>query len=60
MECVPEEEQADFPSTGARARQLKRFERDLEAWLSTPEGRFAAFTAGAAVRAGQVAGAERS
>jgi hypothetical protein len=45
MLAVPTEERADFPTTGSRARLLKRFERDLEAWLQTAEGRFAAFTA---------------
>jgi hypothetical protein len=34
-----------FPRTGSRARRFKRFERDLQAWLSTPEGRFAAWRA---------------
>ncbi len=56
MERVPEEERADFPVAGARARQLARFERDLEAWLRTPAGRFAVFTA---TRAAEPAGAVR-
>jgi len=34
-----------FPNAGARARLLKRFERDLEQWLSQPEGRFARWRA---------------
>jgi hypothetical protein len=49
MHAVPTEERTDFPTTGSRARLLKRFERDLEAWLRTAEGRFAVFTACAAV-----------
>jgi len=40
-----------FPRHGARARIWSRFERDLRAWLETPEGRFAAW------RAEQAAGA---
>jgi hypothetical protein len=35
----------DFPQAGARARRFKRFERDLQAWLATPEGRFATWRA---------------
>ncbi len=34
-----------FPVAGARARCLNRFERDLERWLATPEGRFATYEA---------------
>lgn len=34
-----------FPSFGARARLWARFERDLRAWLETPEGRFATWCA---------------
>jgi hypothetical protein len=49
MHAVPTEERADFPTAGARARLLQRFERDLEAWLRTAEGRFAVFTARAEV-----------
>ena len=49
MHAVPTDERTDFPTTGSRARLLKRFERDLEAWLETAEGRFAVFTARAAV-----------
>ncbi len=51
MDQVPTEERIDFPTVGSRARQLKRFERDLAAWLRTAEGRFAQFTARAAVTA---------
>jgi hypothetical protein len=51
MYAVPTDERAEFPTAGARARLLKRFERDLEAWLRTAEGRFAVFTARAAVEA---------
>ncbi|MGK2936282.1 MAG: hypothetical protein ACSLFR_00520 [Solirubrobacteraceae bacterium] len=42
---LPAEERADFPRTGVRARRWFRFERDLRAWLETPEGRFAAWDA---------------
>lgn len=35
----------EFPQAGARARLVKRFERDFRAWLATPEGRFAAYCA---------------
>jgi hypothetical protein len=42
---MPVAELADFPTTGFRARTLARFERDLSAWLSTCEGRFASWTA---------------
>jgi hypothetical protein len=48
---VPIEERVDFPAAGARARRLKRFERDLHAWLATPEGRFAAWYAHTAIAA---------
>ena len=34
-----------FPEYGARARRWNRFERDLRAWLETPEGRFAEWRA---------------
>ena len=49
MDRVPDEERADFPRLGARARCLARFERDLERWLRTPEGRFAQYTAAQSV-----------
>jgi hypothetical protein len=49
MYAVPTDERVDFPTAGARARMLRRFERDLEAWLRTAEGRFAVFTARAEV-----------
>jgi hypothetical protein len=45
MCVVPVEEREHFPAAGARARRFKRFERDLQAWLATPEGRFAAWRA---------------
>jgi len=45
VDAVPTEERVEFPTTGSRARLLKRFERDLAAWLDTAEGRFAVFTA---------------
>jgi len=35
----------DYPRHGARARAWERFERGLEAWLATPEGRFAVWAA---------------
>ena len=35
------EELTDFPRAGFRARRWLRFERDLQAWLDTPDGRFA-------------------
>jgi hypothetical protein len=47
-----QEEQAAFPTFGARARALKRFERDLTDWLATAEGRFAAWDARRAVLGG--------
>jgi hypothetical protein len=42
---MPQEERGDFPAAGSRARAMKRFERDLHAWLGTAEGRFAEWTA---------------
>ncbi|EHN10535.1 hypothetical protein PAI11_26420 [Patulibacter medicamentivorans] len=42
-------EQDAFPRAGFRARRWQRFERDLALWLSTPEGRFAAWRAAQAV-----------
>jgi hypothetical protein len=42
MRVVPKDE---FPRAGSRARRMQRFERDLRAWLLTPEGRFAAWEA---------------
>ena len=42
---MPDEERQDFPLVGARARQFKRFERDLADWLHTAEGRFAVWSA---------------
>ena len=48
---MPQEEREDFPVVGARARAFKRFERDLDAWLDTAEGRFAAWSAARAVGA---------
>jgi hypothetical protein len=42
---MPVAELADFPTTGFRARTLVRFQRDLGAWLDTPEGRFASWSA---------------
>jgi len=37
--------QDSIPACGFRARRWARFERDLEGWLSTPEGRFAQWRA---------------
>jgi hypothetical protein len=59
MKAMPDEEQQDFPAVGSRARAFKRFERDLEAWLATSEGRFAVWYARAAIEAGESA-AQRS
>jgi len=59
MFVMPQEELEDFPQVGARARAFKRFERDLEAWLATAEGRFAAWEARTAVVADERA-ADRS
>jgi hypothetical protein len=42
-----------FPRAGYRARRFKRFERDLQAWLATPEGRFAAWHARRQIEAGE-------
>jgi hypothetical protein len=39
------QELEEFPKAGFRARRWLRFERDLQAWLETPEGRFAAWSA---------------
>ena len=36
---TPIEELEEFPTAGFRARRWLRFERDLQAWLETPEGR---------------------
>ena len=46
---TPTEEQDDFPSAGFRARRWLRFERDLAAWLASPEGHFAHWRAQQAV-----------
>jgi hypothetical protein len=58
VDAVPTEERVDFPAVGARARQLKRFERDLAAWLDTPAGRFAVFSARRPSGRGGAVGAE--
>lgn len=34
-----------FPSHGARARLIGRFERDFRAWLDSADGRFAVWLA---------------
>lgn len=36
---------AEFPANGFRARRWLRFERDLDSWLATAEGRFATWWA---------------
>ena len=43
------EELEEFPTVGFRARRWLRFERDLNAWLGSPEGRFAQWCAAEAV-----------
>jgi hypothetical protein len=45
----------DFPHVGFRARRWQRFERDLAAWLGTPEGRFEAWCAQQCVAAAELA-----
>jgi hypothetical protein len=42
---TPQEELEEFPTCGFRARRWLRFERDLQSWLETPEGQFAAWEA---------------
>jgi hypothetical protein len=39
-----------IPAAGFRARRWNRFERDLHAWMESPEGRFAAWRAQDAIR----------
>jgi hypothetical protein len=48
MRDVRTSDPAVFPEYGARARAWVRFERDLRAWMESPEGRFAAWRAGRA------------
>jgi hypothetical protein len=45
MHRLPPEELTDFPALGARARQWRRFEDGLQAWLDTPEGQFVTWCA---------------
>jgi hypothetical protein len=52
MRSMLQEKETVFPAFGSRARVLKRFERDLAVWLSTAEGRFAAWDARRAVSGG--------
>jgi hypothetical protein len=59
MVRVPIEEREDFPHVGARARQFKRFERDLHRWLQTPEGRFATWHARRVVGEAEASSAQR-
>lgn len=40
-----------IPTAGFRARRWNRFERDLRAWMASPEGRFAEWRAKALVGA---------
>jgi hypothetical protein len=47
-----ESEQTDFPRCGFRARRWLRFERDLQAWLASPDGEFARWQAAQAVAPG--------
>jgi hypothetical protein len=42
---TPVEELEEFPKAGFRARRWLRFERDLQAWLGTPDGQFAQWSA---------------
>ena len=49
---IPAEEHDHFPTAGFRARRWLRFERDLAAWLASPEGAFARWSA-ARVLAGE-------
>ena len=51
MVPMPQEEQLQFPQVGARARAFKRFERELETWLESAEGRFAVWEARTAIEA---------
>lgn len=46
-EALPQDR---IPSAGFRARRWNRFERDLHAWMASPEGRFAEWRARTAVR----------
>ena len=57
---MQQEDRDTFPAVGARARALKRFERDLHAWLESPGGRFAQWDAQRAVsgRAGRAEAAD--
>ncbi|WP_217915630.1 hypothetical protein [Miltoncostaea marina] len=52
MNDVRTDDAIEFPRYGARARVWARFERDLRAWLATPDGRFAAWRAATAVARG--------
>jgi hypothetical protein len=45
MERLETEEHVEFPVAGFRARRWLRFERDLQAWLASPEGEFARWQA---------------
>lgn len=45
-EALPQDR---IPAAGFRARRWNRFERDLHAWMESPEGRFAAWRAQTAV-----------
>jgi hypothetical protein len=60
MEHLPVEERTDFPHAGARARQWRRFEDALDAWLTTPEGRFVTWCAQREIAASDALAAHRS
>ncbi|WP_026911034.1 hypothetical protein [Patulibacter minatonensis] len=48
-----------IPEAGFRARRWGRFERDLHAWMESPEGRFAAWRAHASVTGEHATGTTR-
>jgi len=53
MERLEIEEHEAFPVAGFRARRWQRFERDLQAWLASPDGEFARWQAMQAVAPGK-------
>jgi hypothetical protein len=60
MMGMPDDELHEFPHVGARARAFRRFERDLEHWLATAEGRFAVWYARAVIDDGAYAQSAQS
>jgi hypothetical protein len=48
-------EHTEFPLAGARARQWRRFEDGLRAWLESPEGRFLTWDAQRQLASAQLA-----